>query len=100
MALVRPPAALSFIEVTTLRRQVCGRKARLGQRSAMASARRLRASGVGMSAYPCPFCVPSEGGPWWHLGHPPAMATVELLARYLRFGSEALSRGRGEVGAP
>jgi hypothetical protein len=95
MALDRPAAQLTFVEARRLEARMCGAKARLSRRSAMASGRRLRAQGVDMSAYPCPFC----GGTWWHLGHPPAMAHIELLARYLRSGSEKLSHVDGGVGA-
>jgi hypothetical protein len=94
-----PPASvLTAIEAGRLERSMCGRKARLTRRGAMASARRARANGIGLSAYPCPFCGADEVC-FWHVGHAPAMATVELLARYLRFGSEKLSHDSGEVGA-
>lgn len=97
MTLERPPATLTFIEVRRLELGMCGRKARLNRRSAMGSAARARSHGVNLSAYPCPFCAGVEA--WWHLGHPPTMAHVELLARYLRFGSEKPSHVDGGIGA-
>lgn len=99
MALDHPPASvLTAGEVSRLERSMCGRKARLTRRGAMAAARRARAGGVPLSAYPCPFCGVDERC-FWHVGHAPAMATVELLARYLRFGSDKRSHDPGEVGA-
>ena len=50
-----------------------------------------RANGRNLAPYNCAFCG------FWHLGHPPTMTGIELLARYLRFGSQKLAHESGEV---
>jgi hypothetical protein len=92
----RPPTQLSDFETERLRRSMCGRKARLSEHSAQRAAMAARGQGTALSAYPCPLCVDGDRR-WWHVGHPPTMATVELLARYLRFGSVTPPHESGEV---
>lgn len=67
-------------EVTDLRRRMCGGKRALGIGEARRAACRMRRQGHPVSQYPCCWCH------CWHVGHPPGMHTVRMLARYLRFG--------------
>lgn len=66
------------MNVDAVRERTCTRKLRRSERDARSFAVKLRASGVAVSPYRCPFC---RG---WHVGHPPSMETVELLARVIR----------------
>jgi hypothetical protein len=62
-----------------VRERVCGNKFRhLDAAAARREARRLRGRGHDVTHYHCPFCGS------WHVGHAPALETLEAVARILR----------------
>ena len=76
------PTGVTSAEAERLRLHHCGAKRRLSPADAFRASARARAAhpSAGYSAYQCCWCGS------WHYGHTPAMASIELLARYLRFG--------------
>lgn len=65
----------------------CGRKLKyLDPADAHAAARRARAKGEAVRAYPCPWCCE------FHIGHVPSLESLERLAVALRARREELGR--------
>lgn len=67
---------------------MCGEKVAYGYEGASRAAWRLRhLEGEAVNAYPCPFHPAAAHV--WHVGHPPSIERMVVLARYLRFGSSS-----------
>lgn len=68
------------MDEAAVRERVCGNKFRhLDAGNARREGRRLRGRGQGaVTHYHCPFCGS------WHVGHAPAIETLEAVARILR----------------
>lgn len=56
----------------------CTRKRAVDRRTALRTARKMRAEGEAVSAYRCPFCDA------WHVGHVPSLDGLEDLAHAIR----------------
>lgn len=83
-----PKAALTRAEVDDLRERMCGDKLPRSYEGASKVAWVLRQEGDSrVGTYPCPF--DHRHGPLvWHVGHPPSIERMRVLARYLRFGAD------------
>lgn len=92
------PAALTQEEAAGLRARMCGGKVAYDYDGASRAAWRLRhIDGEAVNAYPCPF----HGHHVWHVGHPPSIERMVVLARFLRFGATSNAprpEGSGGVG--
>lgn len=87
MSTMVTPWSLTADEADDLRSRMCGGK--IVHTYEVASRRAWYFRNVedqGVNAYPCPF---HHGHPGcWHVGHPPNVERMRLLARYLRFGAD------------
>src|SRR5436305_15031024 len=82
------PEAITPAQEQGLRRRMCWFKARyptIGE--ARSASRRAKArTGECIGPYTCPWC-PLDGERGYHIGHPPAMDSIRLYARWIRFGT-------------
>lgn len=73
---------ITAAEEARLRQHHCGTKLAMSAAQARNASRRT----AHLDAYRCLFADDHVEGGDWHVGHQPCWETVELMARFIRFG--------------